>query len=147
VDATNAEQRRSLVPRIARHLGTLQDKRIAVWGLAFKPRTDDMREAPALAIIEGLLAGGASVRAYDPKAMPPARRVLGDRVHLCKRSYEAVEGADALVVATEWNEFREPDFARIKSLMRHPAVFDGRNIYNPQTLRDLGFHYEGIGRR
>jgi UDPglucose 6-dehydrogenase len=147
VDATNAEQRRSLVPRIERHLGTLQDKRIAVWGLAFKPRTDDMREAPALAIIEGLLAGGATVRAYDPKAMPPARRVLGDRVHLCKRSYEAVEGADALVVATEWNEFREPDFARIKSLMRHPAVFDGRNIYNPQTLRDLGFHYEGIGRR
>jgi UDPglucose 6-dehydrogenase len=147
VDATNAEQRRSLVPRIERHLGTLKDKRVAVWGLAFKPRTDDMREAPALAIIEGLLAGGATVRAYDPKAMPPARRVLGERVQLCKRSYDAVEGADALVVATEWNEFREPDFARIKSLMRHAAVFDGRNIYNPQTLRDLGFHYEGIGRR
>ena len=87
------------------------------------------------------------MRAYDPKAMDAARRVLGDRVHFCQRSYEAVEGADALVVATEWNEFREPDFARIKSLMRQPAIFDGRNIYNPQVLRELGFHYEGIGRR
>lgn len=147
VDGTNDEQRRSLVPRIEQHLGTLKDQVVAIWGLAFKPRTDDMREAPAIAVIEGLLAGGAAVRAYDPKAMPSARRVLGDRVHFCNRSYEAVEGADALVVATEWNEFREPDFKRIKSLMRHAAVFDGRNIYNPQTLRELGFHYEGIGRR
>ena len=147
VDSTNEAQRRTLVPRIAAHLGSLGGKVIAVWGLAFKPRTDDMREAPAMAIIQGLLAGGASVRAYDPKAMDGARRVLGDRVHFCQRSYEAVEGADALVVATEWNEFREPDFARIKALMRTPAVFDGRNIYNPQVLREIGFHYEGIGRR
>jgi UDPglucose 6-dehydrogenase len=147
IDQTNEAQRRSLVPRIAAHLGTLAGKVIAVWGLAFKPRTDDMREAPAGAIIAGLLDGGASVRAYDPKATSAARRLFGDRVHLCRRSYEAVEGADALVVATEWNEFREPDFARIKSLMRHPAVFDGRNIYNPRALRELGFHYEGIGRR
>jgi UDPglucose 6-dehydrogenase len=87
------------------------------------------------------------VRAYDPKAMEQARRVVGERVQLCKRSYEAVEGADALVVATEWNEFREPDFLRIRSLMRHPAIFDGRNIYHPQALREMGFHYEGIGRR
>ena len=147
VDSTNETQRRMLVPRIAAHLGTLSGKVVAVWGLAFKPRTDDMREAPAMAIIQGLLDGGAAVRAYDPKAMNVARRVLGDRVRFCHRSYEAVEGADALVVATEWNEFREPDFARIKSLMRHPAVFDGRNIYNPQLLREHGFHYEGIGRR
>ena len=106
-----------------------------------------MREAPAAAVIDGLLAAGAAVRAYDPKAIGVARRVYGERLHFCKRSYEAVEGADALVVATEWNEFREPDFARVKALMRHPAVFDGRNIYNPQVLREMGFHYEGIGRR
>jgi UDPglucose 6-dehydrogenase len=87
------------------------------------------------------------VRAYDPKAMAHARRYLGERVVFCNRSYEAVEGADALVLATEWNEFREPDFPRIKTLMRRPAIFDGRNIYNPQHLRTLGFYYEGIGRR
>jgi UDPglucose 6-dehydrogenase len=147
VDATNEAQRRALVPRIAAHLGSLRGKVVGIWGLAFKPRTDDMREAPAVTVVEGLLDGGASVRAYDPKAMAVARRVFGDRVHYCRRSYEAVEGADALVVATEWNEFREPDFARVKSLMRRPAVFDGRNIYNPQLLREMGFHYEGIGRR
>jgi UDPglucose 6-dehydrogenase len=147
VDEANQAQRRVLVPRIAAHLGTLKGKVIAVWGLAFKPRTDDMREAPAAAVIDGLLEAGASVRAYDPKAIDVARRVYGDRIHFCKRSYEAVEGADALVVATEWNEFREPDFGRVKSLMRQPAVFDGRNIYNPQVLREMGFHYEGIGRR
>ena len=147
VDRVNQEQTRVLLPRIAAHLGGLEGKVVAVWGLAFKPRTDDMREAPALAIIDGLLAGGATVRAYDPKAMPAAERALGKGVTLCARSYDAVEGADALVLATEWNEFREPDFERIKSLMRHPAIFDGRNVYNPALLREIGFHYEGIGRR
>ena len=147
VDATNEVQRRILIPRIAAHLGSLRGKVVAVWGLAFKPRTDDMREAPAVEVIEGLLAEGASVRAYDPQATAVAQRTLGDRVHFCRRSYEAVEGADALVVATERNEVREPDFGRIKALMRHPAVFDGRNVYNPQLLREMGFHYEGIGRR
>jgi UDPglucose 6-dehydrogenase len=146
-ERTNAEQKGALVPRIAAHLGGLAGKRIAVWGLAFKPRTDDMREAPAITVIEGLLAGGAEVRAYDPKAEAQARQYLGDRVTLSSRAYEAVTGADALVVVTEWNEFREPDFAKIRSLMRHPAVFDGRNIYDPHVLRELGFHYEGIGRR
>jgi UDPglucose 6-dehydrogenase len=147
VDRTNEDQRRALVPRISAHLGGLAGKVVAIWGLAFKPRTDDMREAPAVAIIDGLLEGGAAVRAYDPKAVAVARRLYGERVHFCPRSYEAVEGADALVVATEWNEFREPDFARIRSLMRQPAIFDGRNIYDPRLLRQLGFHYEGIGRR
>jgi UDPglucose 6-dehydrogenase len=147
VDETNNDQKSILVPRIEAHLGTLAGKTIAIWGLAFKPRTDDMREAPAIAIIERLLAGGAAVRAYDPKAEEQARRTLGDRVELCGRAYEAVTGADALVVVTEWNEFREPDFPRIRSLMRHPAIFDGRNIYDPKVLRDNGFHYEGIGRR
>jgi UDPglucose 6-dehydrogenase len=147
VERTNEEQKSSLVPRVAAHLGGLAGKTVAVWGLAFKPKTDDMREAPAIAIIEGLLAGGAAVQAYDPKAEEQARRAFGSRVTLCGRAYEAVAGADALVVVTEWNEFREPDFAKIKALMRRPAIFDGRNIYDPRVLRDLGFHYEGIGRR
>ena len=147
VDEANDAQKVILVPRIEAHLGGLRGKVIAVWGLAFKPRTDDIREAPALVLIEDLLERGASVRAYDPKAMPQARRLLKAGARLCQKSYEAVEGADALVVVTEWAEFREPDFPRIKSLMRRPAVFDGRNIYNPQLLRELGFHYEGIGRR
>src|SRR5258707_4775553 len=146
-DAAKGAQRLVLVPRIAAHHGTLKGKVIAVWGLAFKPRTDDMREAPAAAVIDGLLAAGAAVRAYDPKAMDVARRVYGERLPFCKRSYEAVESSDPLVLAPEWNTFREPDFARVKALMRHPAVFDGRNIYNPQVLREMGFHYEGIGRR
>jgi UDPglucose 6-dehydrogenase len=147
VDRTNERQKSILVPRIASHLGGLAGKRVAIWGLAFKPKTDDMREAPAMAIIEGLLAGGAAVRAYDPKAGQVARRVFGDRVTICERSYDALEGADALAVVTEWNEFREPDFKKIKALMRQPAIFDGRNIYNPQSLRELGFFYQGIGQR
>ena len=147
VERTNQAQKTILLPRIEEHLGGLKGKVVAVWGLAFKPRTDDMREAPALALIEGLLERGASVRAYDPKAMTQARRLLKDAVTLTAKSYDALEGADALVVVTEWSEFREPDFPRIKSLMRRPAIFDGRNLYNPQHLRELGFHYEGIGRR
>jgi UDPglucose 6-dehydrogenase len=146
-DRANEAQRTLLVPRIEKHLGGLSGKTVAVWGLSFKPQTDDIRESPAVYIIQGLLLKGARVRAYDPKAMDAARRVLGDTVTFCKKSYEAVEGADALVVATEWNAFREPDFARVKSLMRHPAVFDGRNLYNSQILREMGFHYEGIGRK
>ncbi len=147
VERANELQKAVLVPRIEKHLGGLAGTTIAVWGLAFKPRTDDMREAPGLVVIEELLAKGAKVRSYDPKAMAPARQYLGDRVTWCQRSYEAVEGADALVIVTEWGEFREPDFARIKSLMKRPAIFDGRNIYKPELLRELGFHYEGIGRR
>jgi UDPglucose 6-dehydrogenase len=147
VERANARQKSILLPRIERHLGSLADKTVAVWGLAFKPRTDDMREAPALTVIEGLLAKGASVRVYDPKAMGQARRSLGERVTWCARSYDAVIGADALVLVTEWSEFREPDFERIKASMRNPAIFDGRNIYTPEYLRALGFHYEGVGRR
>jgi UDPglucose 6-dehydrogenase len=147
VEETNRVQKTILLPQIEAHLGGLSGKVIAVWGLAFKPRTDDMREAPALALIEALLKKGAFVRAYDPKAMPAAGLELGDRVMLCARSYDAVQGADALVVVTEWSEFREPDFPRIKTLMRRPAIFDGRNVYNPQSVREAGFHYQGIGRR
>jgi UDPglucose 6-dehydrogenase len=147
VERTNQEQKASIVPRVAAHLGGLDGKVVAVWGLAFKPRTDDMRDAPALTIIEGLLGEGAAVRAYDPKAEGWARRLLGERITLCARAYEAASGADALVVVTEWNEFREPDFRKLKERMRHPAIFDGRNIYNPRRMREMGFYYEGIGRR
>jgi len=146
VDETNTIQKAILVPRIEARLGGLKGKVIAIWGLAFKPRTDDMREAPALAVIEALLGRGATVRAYDPEAMDVARELLDDRVELCAKSYEALRGADALVVITEWNEFREPDFDRMLELMRRPALFDGRNIYNPKQLKELGFEYEGIGR-
>jgi UDPglucose 6-dehydrogenase len=147
VDRANDNQKRILVPRVEKHLGGLEGKVIALWGLAFKPRTDDMRDAPALAIVSELLAKGASVKAYDPKAMHEAKKLIDPRVTLCERSYDAVEGADALVVVTEWNEFREPDFRRIKKLMRNHAIFDGRNIYDPETVKELGFYYEGIGRR
>jgi UDPglucose 6-dehydrogenase len=147
VDEVNEAQKLVLLPRLRAFLGALAGKVVALWGLAFKPRTDDFREAPALALIQALLKEGASVRAYDPKAMAAARQLLGERVTFTARSYDAVDGADALVVATEWNEFREPDFQRIREHMRRPAIFDGRNIYNPQSLRELGFHYEGIGRR
>jgi UDPglucose 6-dehydrogenase len=147
VEEANDAQKRALVPRLAAYLGGLQGRTIALWGLAFKPRTDDMREAPALVLVNDLLAQGAQVRAYDPKAMPATRRLIGARITYCTRSYEAVEGADALVLVTEWAEFREPDFERIKRLLRRPAIFDGRNVYNPKMLKDLGFHYEGIGRR
>jgi UDPglucose 6-dehydrogenase len=147
VDRANEEQKTILVPRLEAVLGGLEGKTIAIWGLAFKPKTDDMREAPALAIIECLLLRGAAVRAYDPKAAHEARRVLGERVTFCARSYEALDGADALVVVTEWNEFREPDFARMKSLLRRPVIFDGRNIYDPAEMKRQGFEYQGIGRR
>jgi UDPglucose 6-dehydrogenase len=147
VDDANDYQKAILVPRIEAYLGDLKGKTIALWGLAFKPRTDDMREAPALSIIEALTGKGASVRVYDPKATAAARRVLGDAVTYCHRSYEAAEGADALVIATEWGEFREPDFERLKGVMRRPAIFDGRNVYKPEHVRGIGFHYEGIGRR
>jgi UDPglucose 6-dehydrogenase len=147
VDKANDFQKSVLVPRVEAHLGGLRGKVVALWGLAFKPRTDDMREAPALAIVDALLAGGAAIRVYDPKAMPAARRILGDRVTFCARSYDAVEGADALILVTEWGEFREPDFGRLKALMRHPAIFDGRNVYKPEHVQGAGFHYEGIGRR
>jgi UDPglucose 6-dehydrogenase len=147
VDRANDAQKTILLPRLEETLGGLAGKTVAIWGLAFKPKTDDMREAPALAIIEQLLAKGAKVRAYDPKAMHEAKRTLGDRVAFCARSYEALEGADALVVVTEWNEFREPDFERIKTLLKRPVIFDGRNIYDPGEMKRLGFEYQGLGRR
>jgi UDPglucose 6-dehydrogenase len=146
VEAANHAQKERLVAKMRAYFGRLKGKTIAVWGLAFKPRTDDMREAPAIVIIEGLLAEGATVRAYDPEATRTARNVFGDRITFCDKSYDALAGADALAVVTEWNTFREPDFAKMRELMRAPVVFDGRNIYSPENMRGLGFTYFSIGR-
>jgi UDPglucose 6-dehydrogenase len=134
------------VQRAQRHFGDLAGRTFGVWGLAFKPRTDDMREAPSIEVIEGLLGKGARVQAFDPVAHERARALLGDRVRLAPGPYEAIEGADALFVVTEWSEFRTPDFERMKALMREPVVFDGRNVFEPAEMRALGFRYYGIGR-
>ncbi len=146
VEDVNDLQKSRLVEKMEDKLGNLKGKTIAVWGLAFKPRTDDMREAPAITIIERLLALGAHVRAYDPEAAHTARRIFGSRIQICDKSYDALTGADALAVVTEWNEFREPDFKRMKSLLKAPVVFDGRNIYSPEQMHALGFSYFSIGR-
>jgi UDPglucose 6-dehydrogenase len=146
VEEVNDRQKERMVDKIEAHFPDLRGRTIAIWGLAFKPRTDDMREAPAIPIVERLLARGVTVKAYDPAAGPVARGIFGDRIALCEKSYDALAGADALAVVTEWNEFREPDFAKMQSLMKHPVVFDGRNIYSPEHMRELGFTYYSIGR-
>jgi UDPglucose 6-dehydrogenase len=146
VDAVNESQKRVLVKKIEAHFGSLKGKTIAVWGLAFKPKTDDMREAPSIPIIEALLAKGAKVQAYDPEAMKVAKGIFGTRISYFTKNYDALKGADALAVVTEWQEFREPDFARMRKLMRTPIVFDGRNIYQPDQMSAQGFTYFSIGR-
>ena len=149
VDAVNDRQKRLLAQKARTHFapeGGARGKKVALWGLAFKPKTDDLRAAPALALIEELLADGAVICAHDPIAMEAAKKQLGDRVQYAATPYAAVEGAEALFLVTEWNEFRQPDFARILQLMAKPVVFDGRNIWNPARLRSLGFTYHGIGR-
>ena len=148
VEEVNERQKRVLVEKVMTHFGEyLRGMRFAVWGLAFKPRTDDMREAPAVTVIEALLAAGAEVHAHDPEALNEARRVFGDRIAYHRVNYDALIGADALLVVTEWNEFRRPDFERMRQLMRRPVVFDGRNIYDPNEMRARGFTYYSMGRR
>jgi UDPglucose 6-dehydrogenase len=156
VEEVNVRQKSRLVGMMKKHFDDVKGRTIAVWGLAFKPRTDDMREAPALTIIEELLESGGAVRAYDPEASSTARRIFSERARhdpafnerivLCDRSYDALNGADALAVVTEWNEFREPDFKKMRQLLKSPVVFDGRNIYSPEHMRTLGFTYFSIGR-
>src|SRR5581483_3899337 len=146
VEAVNDGQKQRLVAKMEAHFQSMRGRTIALWGLAFKPRTDDMREAPAISIIERLLAAGATVRAFDPQAGAVAKRIFDGRITLSEKSYDALADADALAVVTEWNEFREPDFGRMRSLMRSPVVFDGRNIYSPEQMRALGFTYISIGR-
>jgi UDPglucose 6-dehydrogenase len=146
VEAVNESQKLRLVCMMEEHFGALRERTIALWGLAFKPRTDDMREAPAIAIINRLLSLGAKVRAYDPEAAGTARRIFDTQITLCDKSYDALTGADALAIVTEWNEFREPDFKKMLQLLKAPVVFDGRNIYSPEHMRTLGFTYLSIGR-
>ena len=147
VDSVNEAQKNVLFRKIHRHFrGELKDKTIAIWGLAFKPRTDDVREAPALVLIDSLLERGAALRVHDPEALSNVRAVYGDRVVCCDRPYGALEQADALAVVTEWNEFRNPDFEVMRRLMRQPVIFDGRNVFDPARMAALGFAYQGIGR-
>jgi UDPglucose 6-dehydrogenase len=147
VDAANERQKRRLFEKLERVLdGGTAGARVAVWGLAFKPQTDDMRESPALTLIEALLGAGATVVAHDPVAMSEARRRLGDRIEYARSNYDALDGADALVVVTDWNEYRHPDFARIKAALARPIIIDGRNLYDPSKMSTLGFTYLSIGR-
>ena len=150
VEQVNKTQKQRLLVKLDARFGkgakSLVGKTIAIWGLAFKPRTDDMREAPAIPIIEGLLARGARVQAYDPEAMHVARQLFGTKITYAKNAYRALVGADALLIVTEWNEFREPDFTKMKKTMKQPIIFDGRNLYQPEQLRELGFTYSSIGR-
>ena len=146
VDAANEAQKVRLLAKLQAHFGSLKGKTIAVWGLAFKPRTDDMREAPSIPIVNGLLAQGAKVQAYDPQAERSARRIFGNRVVYASRGYEALKGADALAIVTEWSEFRKPDFARMRTLMRGSVIFDGRNLFSPEQMRAQGFTYFSMGR-
>ena len=146
-DNVNKLQRSLFIDKIIARFGEdLSGKTFAVWGLAFKPKTDDMREAPAITIIEDLLKRGAKVKAYDPKAMILAKRIFGDKITYCQKSYDALDGADAMLLLTEWNEFRRPDFERIKGLLKTPIIFDGRNQYNGERLTQSGFEYVCVGK-
>ena len=147
VHEVNVGQPGRFVAKIVDHFKDLKGKRFAVWGLAFKPRTNDMRDAPAIPIIEALLQKGATVAAYDPEAMDEAKRIFGTKIQLCPNNYGCLEGADALLVVTEWQAFRNPNFERMKSVMTQPVIFDGRNIYDSENLRELGFTYYGVGKR
>ncbi|AMV24253.1 UDP-glucose 6-dehydrogenase TuaD [Gemmata sp. SH-PL17] len=147
VDAVNDAQKLVLFEKVRAHYGDgLAGKTLAVWGLAFKPRTDDIREAPALTLIDALLEAGTQVRVHDPEATANVRAIYGDKLHYADRPYGALEGADGLVVVTEWAEFRNPDFEVMKRLLAQRVIFDGRNVYDPRMLRQFGFTYYGIGR-
>jgi UDPglucose 6-dehydrogenase len=146
VDAVNTAQKHVLFEKIVSHFGaTLKGKTIAVWGLSFKPRTDDIREAPSLALIDKLLDAGAVIRVHDPVAMPNVRLRYGARLTCCENQYEVLEGADALAIVTEWNEFRNANFELMRQTMRQPVIFDGRNLYESAQMQALGFTYSGIG--
>jgi UDPglucose 6-dehydrogenase len=148
VDAVNKDQANRFVAKIKRHFGSdLSGKQMAIWGLAFKPRTNDMREAPAIQIIESLRAAGAAITAYDPEAAEEAKKIFGDSIQYAPNNYACLEGADALVVVTEWQVFRNPNFERMKATMRQSVVFDGRNIFEPGNMRQMGFTYYSIGRK
>jgi UDPglucose 6-dehydrogenase len=147
VDHVNQGQALRFVEKVRNHFkGNLRDKRLGVWGLSFKPRTNDMRDAPSIEIIENLLSDGATIVAYDPEAHDEAKKILGTRIQLASSNYTCVEGADGLLIVTEWQAFRNPNFERMKATMRHPVIFDGRYIYDPAQLRQFGFRYYSVGR-
>ncbi|HEV8444111.1 MAG TPA: UDP binding domain-containing protein, partial [Steroidobacteraceae bacterium] len=149
VEVVNKRQKEVLFDKISKHYGgDLKGKTIAMWGLAFKPGTDDMREAPSRVLLELLWKAGARVRAFDPAAMKETKRIYGERADLtlCQRARETLEGADALTIITEWKEFRSPDFDFLKKQLRAPVIFDGRNLYDPSLMKKQGFKYYAIGR-
>ncbi|HEY0672512.1 MAG TPA: UDP-glucose/GDP-mannose dehydrogenase family protein [Longimicrobiales bacterium] len=146
-ERVNAQQKESMLTRVVQRFGAdLSGRTFAVWGLSFKPETDDMRDAPALVVVNGLLRAGARVRVHDPEAMNVARHHFGDRVEYCEHNYDALPGADALIILTEWKPYRRPDFERVRSLLARPVIIDGRNLFSPEKLRELGFEYSSIGR-
>lgn len=143
----NEEQKLFLMPKINSYFNNdLKGKRFALWGLAFKPNTDDIREAPALYMIDALTEAGATVHAFDPEAMPNVKQVVGDKIDFAQSQYEALENADALIIATEWSEFRTPEFEKISSMLNNKVIFDGRNVYDREQMKQLGFFYESVGR-
>jgi len=149
VESVNNRQKRRLFEKIREHYqGDLSGRTFALWGLAFKPKTDDMREAPSRVLMEALWDAGAKVRAYDPVAMEEAERIYGERDDLvfCESSMETLDGADAMAIVTEWQEFRSPDYDTIKDKLAQPVVFDGRNLYEPHLMEHMGFTYYAIGR-
>lgn len=147
VEAANERQKRVVFDKLSRHFdGKLQGRIVAIWGLAFKAETDDMRESPALPLVDALLGAGAVVRVHDPAAIPNARGLFGNRVQYAERAYDALQGADALAILTEWLEYRTPDFGRMRALLKTPLVVDGRNLYEPARMARLGFTYLSIGR-
>ena len=144
----NDNQKIHLLPKVILYFNNdMKGKKIAIWGLAFKPNTDDIREAPSLKIIEELTAEGATIVAYDPEAMENVKKEIGDKISYAENQYDALEGADALIIATEWSEFRTPDFNKMKSLLKNPVIFDGRNLFELYQMEESGFHYESVGRR
>jgi len=147
VESVNEAQKLHLMPKIEAYFnGDLKDKHFALWGLAFKPNTDDIREAPALYLIDALTKAGATVTAFDPEAMANVKRQIGDQISYVDNQYDALTNADALIIATEWSEFRTPDFERIGNALKQKAIFDGRNLFEVKQVREMGFHYESIGR-
>jgi UDPglucose 6-dehydrogenase len=147
VEEVNKRQKKMIVEKVKKHFkGKLNGRVITLWGLAFKPNTDDVREAPALTIIDALSREGAILRVHDPEAMGEMKKKIGNAVRYFDNNYDALKGSEALLLVTEWNEFRRPDFERIKTLMKSPVIFDGRNIYDPKIMREKGFVYYGIGR-
>jgi UDPglucose 6-dehydrogenase len=146
VTEVNETQKSHLVTKIKRYFGDLTGKHFALWGLAFKPNTDDIREAPALEIIDALLQAGATVATFDPEAMENVKTIFGKKISFCETPYDCLQEADALIIATEWNEFRTPDFDKILSTLKEPVIFDGRNVFDVAAMEKKGFHYESIGR-